>query len=149
MKNRRRSNQAGITLIEMLVVVTIIALFAAVVVVRLMPKVDTAKRTAARADINGFMTALGTYKMDTGNYPTTEQGLKALREKPEGVNGWQGPYLTKDVPKDPWRNDFVYKFPGDHEGCSPCDEPDIISYGGDGKPGGDRNDADIESWKND
>jgi general secretion pathway protein G len=134
----RLRKQAGITLIEMLVVVTIIALFAGLVLLPMMRKVDTAKRTAARAQINGFMTALGTYKLDTGTYPNTEQGLKALREKPEGVTGWEGPYLQKEVPKDPW------KFPGDHG-----DEPDVVSYGLDGKPGGEGNDADIVSWKND
>jgi general secretion pathway protein G len=142
-RNTRRSGQAGITLIEMLVVVTIIALFAGLVLLPMMKKVDTAKRTAARTQISGFMTALGTYKLDTGTYPTTEQGLKALREKPEGVNGWEGPYLQKEVPKDPWKNDYVYKYPGDHG-----DEPDVISYGLDGKPGGEGNDADIESWSN-
>ena len=110
----RLRKQAGITLIEMLVVVTIIALFAGLVLLPMMRKVDTAKRTAARAQINCFMTALGTYKLDTGTYPNTEQGLKALREKPEGVTGWEGPYLQKEVPKDPWKNDYVYKFPGDH-----------------------------------
>jgi general secretion pathway protein G len=140
----RLRKQAGITLIEMLVVVTIIALFAGLVLLPMMRKVDTAKRTAARAQINGFMTALGTYKLDTGTYPNTEQGLKALREKPEGVTGWEGPYLQKEVPKDPWKNDYVYKFPGDHG-----DEPDVVSYGLDGKPGGEGNDADIVSWKND
>ena len=149
MKNRetnkiRLHRQAGITLIEMLVVVTIIALFAGMVLLPMMRRVDTAKRTAAHAQINGFMTALGTYKLDTGTFPTTEQGLKALREKPEGVNGWQGPYLQKDLPKDPWKNDYVYKYPGDHG-----DEPDVVSYGLDGQPGGDANNADIVSWKND
>jgi general secretion pathway protein G len=119
-------------------------LFAGLVLLPMMKKVDTAKRTAARAQINGFMTALGTYKLDTGTYPTTEQGLKALREKPEGVNGWEGPYLQKEIPKDPWKNDYVYKFPGDHG-----DEPDVMSYGLDGQPGGDGNNADIVSWKND
>jgi general secretion pathway protein G len=114
------------------------------VLLPMMRRVDTAKRTAAHAQINGFMTALGTYKLDTGTFPTTEEGLKALREKPEGVNGWQGPYLQKDLPKDPWKNDYVYKYPGDHG-----DEPDVVSYGLDGQPGGDGNNADIVSWKND
>jgi general secretion pathway protein G len=97
-----------------------------------------AKRTAARAQINAFMTALGTYKLDTGTYPTTAQGLEALREKPEGVNGWQGPYLGAEIPRDPWKNDYVYKFPGDHG-----ERPEVISYGLDGKPGGEGDDADI------
>jgi general secretion pathway protein G len=138
---RRASGQAGITLIEMLVVVTIIALFAALVLPRMWGTTKRAKQTAARTQINGFMTALGTYKLDTGTFPTTEMGLKALREKPEGVNNWEGPYLGKDVPKDPWGNEYVYKFPGDHG-----DEPDIISYGADGQPGGEDENADIFSW---
>jgi general secretion pathway protein G len=139
--SRRASGQAGITLIEMLVVVTIIALFAALVLPRMWNTTKKAKQTAARGQINMLMTALGTYKLDSGTFPTTEMGLKALREKPEGVNNWQGPYLGKDVPKDPWGNDYIYKFPGDHG-----DEPDIISYGADGQPGGEDENADILSW---
>lgn len=139
---RRRNTQAGVTLIEMLVVVTIIALFAALVAPRMMGKADAARRTAAHAQINSFMTALGSYKLDTGTYPTTEQGLQALRVKPEGVNNWQGPYLPQDIPNDPWGHAYIYKFPGDHG-----DEPDVTSYGQDGQPGGDGNSADIVSWK--
>ena len=139
----RRRREAGITLIEMLVVVTIIALFAALVLPQMMNRADRAKRTAAHAQINGFMTALGTYKLDTGTFPTSDMGLKALREKPENVSGWQGPYLQKEVPKDPWKDDYIYKYPGDHG-----DEPDVCSLGQDGKPGGEGNDADICSWKN-
>ena len=107
-------------------------------------RTDAVRRIAAHAQISGFMTALGTYRLETGTFPTTEQGLKALREKPEGVNVWQGPYLQKDIPKDPWENDYAYKFPGDHG-----TKPDIVSYGLDGQPGGDGNNADIVSWKND
>ena len=143
MKDRRRIREAGITLIEMLVVVTIIALFAGLVLLPMMKRVDRAKQVAAHTQISGFMTALGTYKLDTGAFPTNEQGLKALREKPEGVNGWQGPYLQKEVPTDPWKNEYQYKYPGDHG-----DEPDICSFGLDGKPGGEGNDEDICSWKN-
>ena len=139
----RRRREAGITLIEMLVVVTIIALFAALVLPQMMNRADRAKRTAAHAQIIGFMTALGTYKLDTGTFPTTEMGLKALREKPENVSGWQGPYLQKEVPKDPWKDDYIYKYPGDHG-----DEPDITCYGADGQPAGDGMNADIVSWKN-
>ncbi len=82
MRNRRRSPQAGITLIEMLVVVTIIALFAAIVAPKMLKRTDSARVTAARVQMNGFMTALGAYKLDTGNFPTTEMGLQALRERP-------------------------------------------------------------------
>lgn len=141
--NERRRGQAGVTLIEMLVVVTIIGLFVALVGPKLWSNVDKAKITQAKAQIENFMGALGTYKLDNGNFPTTEQGLAALRVKPGDADSWNGPYMPKDVPKDPWGHDYVYKFPGDHG-----DEPDIISYGADGQPGGDGINADVVSWKN-
>jgi general secretion pathway protein G len=137
----RRRAQRGITLIEMLVVVTIIALFAALVGPRMFGQADKAKRTAARAQINSFATALGAYKLATGTFPTTEQGLQALRVKPEGMAQWDGPYLPQDIPMDPWAHPYLYKFPGEHG-----DEPDIVSLGADGQPGGEGNNADIVSW---
>jgi general secretion pathway protein G len=140
--NEKRRGQAGVTLIEMLVVVTIIGLFAALVVPRMLKKSDTARITAARAQINAFMTALGTYKLDTGTFPTNEQGLQALRDKPADVNQWAGPYLPQEIPVDPWGHPYAYKFPGEHG-----DEPDVICYGADGQPGGDGLNADILSWK--
>jgi general secretion pathway protein G len=140
---KRNRRQAGVTLIEMLVVVTIIALFAALVLPRMMGQADKARKTAARAQINAYSTALGAYKLDTGVFPTTEQGLQALRVKPENVSNWQGPYLTKEIENDPWGHPYLYKFPGEHG-----DEPDLISYGADGQPGGDGINGDIVSWKN-
>jgi general secretion pathway protein G len=142
MRKRNRS-ESGVTLIEMMVVVTIIALFAALVLPRMMGQADKARVTRARADINGYMTALGAYKLDTGVYPTTEQGLQSLRQKPETVDSWQGPYLQKEISNDPWGHPYTYKYPGEHG-----DDPDLISYGADGQPGGDGNNADIVSWKN-
>ena len=139
LRDRRRR---GITLIEMLVVLTIIALFAALVAPRMLGQGDKARVTAARAQINSFMTALGAYKLDTGMYPTTEMGLAALRVKPQNVNQWQGPYLPQDIQKDPWGREYIYKFPGEHG-----DEPDIISLGADGQPGGEGIAADVMSWK--
>ncbi|MBI4905266.1 MAG: type II secretion system major pseudopilin GspG [Acidobacteria bacterium] len=139
---RGRRGQAGVTLIEMLVVVTIIALFAAIVAPRMLRKGDAARQTAARAQINSFMTALGAYKLDTGIFPTNEQGLKALRDKPQGINNWQGPYLPQEIPVDPWGRPYSYKYPGEHG-----DEPDIISYGADGQAGGEAINTDIVSWK--
>jgi general secretion pathway protein G len=139
---RRLSRRAGVTLIEMLVVVTIIALFAAFVAPSMLRRGDAARATAAKAQINSFMTALGAYKLDTSMYPTNEQGLNALRVKPEGVDQWNGPYLPKDVPNDPWGRAYMYKFPGEHG-----EEPEIESYGADGQPGGDGINADIVSWK--
>ncbi len=141
MKNRRKG-QAGVTLIEMLVVVTIIALFAALVAPKMLHRADSARAVAAKTQINSFMTALGTYKLDTSMFPTTEMGLAALRNHPANLNQWQGPYLAQELPNDPWGRPYIYKYPGDHG-----DEPDIISYGADGQPGGDGINADIVSWK--
>jgi general secretion pathway protein G len=142
MRQPRRNGQAGVTLIEMLVVLMIIGLFAALVAPRLFRKGDAARITAARAQINSFMTALGAYKLDTGIFPTTEQGLQALRDRPAGLTQWDGPYLPQEIPVDPWARPYVYKFPGEHG-----DEPDIISQGADGQPGGEALNADVVSWK--
>ena len=142
MNECRTRRRAGVTLIEMLVVVTIIALFAALVAPRMLRKSDTARVTLAHAQINSFMTALGSYKLDTGLFPSTEEGLQALRAQPANLSQWQGPYLPQEIPVDPWGRPYVYKFPGEHG-----DEPDIISYGADGQPGGDGINADIVSWK--
>jgi general secretion pathway protein G len=139
---KRLTREAGVTLIEMLVVVTIIALFAALVAPAMLKRGDQARVTAAKAQVNSFLTALGSYKLDTSMFPTTEQGLQALREKPEGLTQWGGPYLPKEVPNDPWGRPYIYKYPGEHG-----DEPDIISYGADGAPGGEGINADIVSWK--
>ena len=140
---RRSRGQAGVTLIEMMVVVTIIALFAALVLPKMIGQADKARKTAARAQINAYVTALGSYKLDTGAFPTTDQGLSALRLRPENVNNWQGPYLVRDVENDPWGHPYVYRYPGEHG-----DEPDLLSFGADGHPGGDGINADIVSWKN-
>ncbi len=139
----KRRSDAGVTLIEMLVVVTIIALFATLVAPGMFKTGDKAKTVAARVQINNFEQALTQYKMNTGLFPTTEQGLEALRTKPANVNPWDGPYLRKEIPVDPWGHPYVYKFPGEHG-----DEPDIISYGQDGQAGGDGLNAEIVNWKN-
>ena len=140
--NLKKDSRAGVTLIEMLVVVTIIALFAAIVGPRLLHRGDQARVVAAKEQISAFQLALGQYKLDTGTFPTQEQGLNALRQQPGGVDQWHGPYLTKDLAADPWGHNYVYKYPGDHG-----DEPDIISYGADGQPGGEELNADVVSWK--
>ena len=139
---RKRNARAGVTLIEMLVVVAIIGLFVALVGPRLFSQLDSAKVQAAKAQISGFKTALGTYKLDVGVFPTTEQGLAALRAKPGDVQNWNGPYTDKDIPMDPWGHPYVYKYPGDHG-----DEPDIVSYGLDGQPGGEGLNKDVVSWQ--
>ena len=118
--NATTSPKRGVTLIEMLVVVTIIALFAALVA-RDCSVEATPPRSRRRGRRSRLHNQLGMYKLDTGNFPTTEQGLQALRVKPEDVEQWQGPYSNQDIPIDPWGHPFVYKFPGEHG-----DEPDII-----------------------
>jgi len=141
-RKQRHASQAGVTLIEMLVVVTIIALFVTLVAPNIFKQGDKARVVAAKTQMANFELALGQYKMSTGVFPTTELGLNALRVKPANVNNWDGPYLRKEVPMDPWGNAYVYKFPGDHG-----DEPDLISYGADGQPGGEGINADVVSWK--
>ena len=138
--NNRRKNQRGITLIEMLVVVTIIALFAALVAPKMLGRADAARRTATHAQINSFMTALGAYKLDTGTFPPTDLGLQALRVKPETQTQWAGPYLPQDIPTDPWGRPYLYKHPGPHR------DVEIYSLGADGKEGGEGDARDVGNW---
>jgi general secretion pathway protein G len=141
MKEKARNREKGFTLFEILVVVIIIGLLAALVGPRLFGKVATAKQKAAKAQIELFGTALDTFRLDVGKYPTTEDGLKALREKPAGAEGWQGPYLAKELPVDPWGRAYVYRAPGEHG------DYDLLSYGLDGAEGGEGENLDIVSWK--
>ena len=141
MKKREKRRENGFTLIEILVVIIIIGLLAALVGPRLFGKVSSAKLSAAKAQIELFGTALDTFRLDVGKYPTTEEGLKALREKPSGVEGWNGPYLPKEIPLDPWKRPYIYKSPGDHG------DYDLISYGLDGVEGGEGENQDVVSWK--
>jgi general secretion pathway protein G len=141
MKKREKRRENGFTLIEILVVIIIIGLLAALVGPRLFGKVSTAKLSAAKAQIELFGTALDTYRLDVGKYPTTEEGLKALREKPSGVEGWNGPYLPKEIPLDPWKRPYIYKSPGEHG------DYDLISHGLDGAEGGEGENQDVVSWK--
>lgn len=103
--------------------------------------VDKAKKETARAQIQNFGSALDALRLDVGRYPNSEEGLKALREKPSGMEAWKGPYLPKEVPADPWGKPYVYRCPGQN------DDYDIISYGQDGIEGGEGNNEDIVSWK--
>jgi general secretion pathway protein G len=140
--NGKLKKRAGVTLIEMLVVVTIIALFAAIVGPRLLHRGDQARVVAAKQEISNIQLALGQFKLDTGLFPSQELGLAALRQQPAGMDQWHGPYLVKDLGNDPWGHAYVYKYPGDHG-----DEPDVVSYGADGQPGGTDLNADVMSWK--
>ncbi len=136
-----RKRERGITLIELVVVMTIIALFATLVGGRLFRNVDKARVTQAKTQIAELESMLDLYRLDTGRYPTTEEGLQALRLKPPNVEAWDGPYLKKDVPMDPWNHAYVYRFPGQHG------DYDLLAYGSDGQEGGEGNDADIVNWK--
>ena len=140
MKDSKRSPN-GFTLIELLIVVVIIGMLAAFVGPRLFGQEKKAKQKAAKGQIALFETALDTYRLDTGRYPTTQQGLQALREKPVDVEKWDGPYLRKALPLDPWGHPYVYESPSEHG------EFAIISYGADGSPGGTDMDRDIVSWE--
>lgn len=140
----RRPRQSGFTLIEIMVVMTIIGLLMALVAPRFMRSVSKAEKGAARAQIELLGTALDTYRLDVGGYPTTQQGLPALVQRQFGVDRWDGPYLKKGVPKDPWGRDYVYRSPG--EGGRPYD---LFSYGADSAPGGDGDNRDITSWDGD
>jgi general secretion pathway protein G len=139
--NQPRKNQAGFTLVELIVVVIIIGLLAGLVVPQFIRQEEKATAKAAKAQIELFGTALDTFRLDVGRYPTSQEGMAALMQKPGGVDRWDGPYLKKDLPPDPWGKPYVYKSPGDHGVY------DIISYGADGAPGGDGNNRDITSWE--
>ena len=141
MKESMRQKEGGFTFFEILVVVTIIGLLAALVGPRLWGKISGGKQTAAKAQIELFGTALDAFRLDTGRYPTGEEGLKALREKPSGVETWSGPYLPKEIPIDPCKNAYVYKCPGEHG------DYDILSYGADRVEGGEGENQDVVSWK--
>jgi general secretion pathway protein G len=134
-------NNNGFTLIELLVVMVIIGLLAALVGPRFIRQEEKAKVKAARAQIELLSTALDTFRLDVGRYPTSDEGLEALRHQPGGVERWDGPYLKKDVPTDPWGKPYVYKSPGEHGSF------DIFSYGADGAAGGDGDNRDITSWE--
>ncbi len=133
----------GFTLIELMVVIVILSILAVYMAPRLVGRDDQARQLRAKVDIEALETALKLYRLDTGTYPTTQQGLEALVEPPEGVRNWRdGGYLEKKkVLQDPWGNEYVYLSPGTHG------DYDIVSYGADGQPGGDGVDADIKNWE--
>jgi general secretion pathway protein G len=137
--NHVRSHR-GFTLLELLVVMVIIGLLAAYVGPKYFSQIGKSEVKTARAQMVGFEKALQQYRLDVGRFPSTEQGLQALVSKPATVAKWDGPYLEKTVPLDPWGQPYVYVSPGEHG------DVDISSTGRDGRPGGDGLDADITNW---
>lgn len=135
---RRRTGE-GFTLLELLVVVAIIGLLAAYVGPRYFGQLGKSEHALARAQIESFHRALASYRLDVGNFPTTEEGLNALAVKPPAAAKWGGPYLTKAVPPDPWGRPYLYRAPGGKG------DYDLLSYGKDGQPGGSGDAADVTS----
>ena len=140
-----RLRRGGFTLIEVLVVIVVIAILATLVAPSIFRNVGDARSATARTQIETFGTALDAYRLDNGSYPTTAQGLAALWQRPsiDPPANWKQPYLRKAVPRDPWGREYLYVSPGrvNPQGY------DLQSLGADGKPGGDDENADIQSWK--
>ena len=138
LKNARLN--AGFTLLELLVVMVIIGLLAGYVGPRYFAQIGKSETKVARTQIDALEKALEQYRLDIGHYPTTEQGLNYLNARPANEPRWDGPYLKKNVPKDPWGNPYLYRQPGEHG------ELDLFSYGKDGQPGGADDAVDVTNW---
>jgi general secretion pathway protein G len=135
-----RSSDRGFTLLELLVVMVIIGLLAGYVGPKLFGQIGKSETKVAKAQIDALSKALDQYRIDIGHYPSSEQGLAALVQKPTDEVKWQGPYMAKNVPPDPWGKPYLYRTPGQHG------DYDLQSYGRDGAPGGDGDNADVVSW---
>jgi general secretion pathway protein G len=135
-----RRRQRAFTLIELLVVILILAILAALIVPRVVGRTSDAKRAKAASDIATLSSLLQQYRIDNDKFPSTEEGLQALRVQPSDAPNWKGPYTSKDIPTDPWGNEYIFEAPG------PNGEDFLIeSYGSDGAPGGDGEASDISS----
>jgi general secretion pathway protein G len=139
--SRQPAPSRGFTLLELLVVMVIIGLLAAYVAPRYFSQVGKSEVRAAQAQVAALRSALDTYRLDMGGYPSTEQGLAPLLSRPANGAKWNGPYLQRAVPLDPWGKPYQYRSPGEHG------EFDLLSYGKDGQPGGTGEAADITSWQ--
>lgn len=139
-KSTRMRRIQGFTLLELLVVMVILGLLAGYVAPKYFGQVGKSEVKVARAQIDAFDKALDQYRLDTGHYPNTAQGMSALMTKPANEPNWQGAYLKKALPPDPWGNAYQYRQPGEHG------EYDLFSYGKDGQPGGSGEAADIANW---
>jgi general secretion pathway protein G len=133
-------NNKGFTLVELIVVMVILGMLAALVYPKLLPKVGKGKQSAAKTQVEQLGQALDLFRLDTGRYPTTSEGLNALVTDP-GAPGWDGPYLKKALPNDPWGKPYHYECPGTHS------DYDLSSYGSDGTPGGEGEAKDLNSWE--
>ena len=138
---RRVTRSSGFTLLELLVVMVIIGLLAGFVAPRYFAQVGKSQVKTARAQIDALGKALEAYRIDVGHLPTSEQGLAALQAQPPGEQNWQGPYLMKEVPLDPWGAPYVYASPGTHN-----NDYDLMSFGKDGRQGGTGENADLGNW---
>jgi general secretion pathway protein G len=143
--NNQRRNDDGWTIMETLIAAAIVLILSTMVGYKVIRNIPQSRIAAAKSQIDSFMVALESYYLDCGGYPSEDQGLEVLWKKPEGDAGskWAGPYLVKKVPHDPWDHPYVYRVPG--ENSFPYA---LVSYGADGKEGGEGDDADITSWEN-
>ncbi len=141
MRTRHPHNVTGFTLLELLVVMVIIGLLASYVAPRFFDQVGKSEVKATRAQLNAFEKALGAYRLDTGRFPSTEQGLRALVERPADEPRWSKPYLSKALPTDPWGRAYIYRSPGEQGR-----DYDLLSLGKDGQIGGADENADISVW---
>ena len=141
MYSHSRTRRSGFTLVELLVVLAILGLLAGLVGPQVMKFLGTSKSKTAKLQVDDLIATMDLYRLETGRYPTSEEGLEALVTKPGNAANWNGPYLKKgDVPKDPWGFEYNYKSPGEHGGV------DIWSLGADNRDGGEGENADLKSW---
>ena len=137
----RTGHQGGFTLMELLVVLAILGLLMSLVGPQVLNQLGGAKTKTALIQIKDLEQALEMYKLDVGRFPSSDQGLDALVKNPGGAGGWNGPYLKSGVPMDPWKREYVYKYPGDRG------ELDIFTLGQNGTPGGEGEDSDVGNWQ--
>ena len=142
--DEKRRRQSGFTLVELLVVMAILVLIASLVAPRVIAYLGSSRTKTAKIQIESLSTTLELFRLDTGRYPSSEEGLRALVARPAMVQGWNGPYLKGGrLPNDPWGKPYLYRHPGEHG------EFDIFSFGADGEPGGDDEKQDVRSWASD